>query len=80
MEPVPGLVLDLVKGAVTNVLADAARQSSIQLATQTAVVLIAVPILYVVRRLIWVARIDLGGGAGTGGTAIEPVASTEGAS
>jgi NADH-quinone oxidoreductase subunit M len=76
----PGLVLDLVKGAVANVLADAGRESSIALATQTAVVLIALPILYVVGRLIWVARIDLSGGSGAGGVAVEPVASAEGAS
>jgi NADH-quinone oxidoreductase subunit M len=75
----PGLVLDLVHGSVTAVLADAAREGSIALPTQTAVVLIALPILYVVGRLIWVARIDLSGGAG-GGSAVEPVASTEGAS
>ena len=75
----PGLVLDLVHGSVTSALADAARQGSIALATQTAVVLIALPILYVIGRLIWVARIDLSGGAG-GGSAVEPVASAEGAS
>jgi NADH-quinone oxidoreductase subunit M len=75
----PGLVLDLIHGSVTAVLADAAREGSIALPTQTAVVLIALPILYVVGRLIWVARIDLSGGAG-GGSAVEPVASTEGAS
>jgi NADH-quinone oxidoreductase subunit M len=75
----PGLVLDLVHGSVTAVLADAAREGSIALPTQTAVVLVALPILYVVGRLIWVARIDLSGGAG-GGSAVEPVASTEGAS
>src|SRR6478672_3763333 len=62
----PGLVLDLVHGSVTSALADAARQGSIALATQTAVVLIALPILYVIGRLIWVARIDLSGGAGGG--------------
>jgi NADH-quinone oxidoreductase subunit M len=72
----PGLVLDLVKGSVSAVLADAGRQGSIALPTQTAVLLIALPILYVVGRLIWVARIDFGGGAG--GSAVEPVASVEG--
>jgi len=75
----PGLVLDLVKGAVANVLLDAGRESSIALAAQTAVILIAVPILYVVGRLIWVARIDLSRGTGGGGTAVEPVGSAEGA-
>ena len=76
----PGLLLDLVKGSVSAVLADAGREGSIALATQTAVVLIAVPILYVVSRLIWVARIDLSGGAASGGSAVEPVTSVEGAS
>jgi len=73
----PGLVLDLVKGSVSAVLADASRQGSIALPTQTAVLLIALPILYVVGRLIWVARIDLSGG-GAGGSAVEQVASVEG--
>jgi NADH:ubiquinone oxidoreductase subunit 4 (subunit M) len=76
----PGLLLDLVKGSVTAVLADAGREGSIALATQTAVVLIALPVLYVVGRLIWVARIDLSGGGTSGGSAVEPVASAEGAS
>jgi NADH-quinone oxidoreductase subunit M len=76
----PGLVLDLVKGSVTAVLFDAGREGSIALATQTAAVLIALPILYVVGRVIWVARIDLSGGGASGGSAVESVASPEGAS
>ena len=32
------------------------------IAPQTALILVALPILYVVGRLVWVARIDLGGG------------------
>jgi NADH-quinone oxidoreductase subunit M len=76
----PGLVLDLVRGSVTAVLADAGREGSIALATQTAAVLIALPILYVVGRLIWVARIDLSGGGASGGSAVESVATPEGAS
>ncbi len=74
----PGLLLDLVRGSVGNVLRDVAREGSITLATQTAVVLIALPILYVVGRLIWVARIDLTGGGptaadevGSAGTSVE---------
>ncbi|HEY3164664.1 MAG TPA: NADH-quinone oxidoreductase subunit M [Candidatus Limnocylindrales bacterium] len=74
----PSFVLDLVKGSVEMVLGDAGRQGSIEISPQTAAILIAAPILYVVARLIWVARIDLGGGGGS--TAIEPVASVEGAS
>jgi NADH-quinone oxidoreductase subunit M len=73
----PGLVLDIVKGSVENVLRDVSRQPSIDLSTQTAAILILAPLLYVVARTIWVARIDLGGG---GGSAIEAVASAEGAS
>jgi NADH-quinone oxidoreductase subunit M len=57
----PGLVLDLVKGSVVGVLADAAREGPIAIASQTALVLVALPILYVIGRLIWVARIDLSG-------------------
>jgi NADH-quinone oxidoreductase subunit M len=64
----PGLVLDLVRGSVTNTLNDVAREGPIAIAPQTALILIAVPILYGIGRLIWVARIDLrGGSAGTGG-------------
>jgi NADH-quinone oxidoreductase subunit M len=76
----PGLVLDLVKGSVSAVLEDAGRQGAIAMPTQTALLLIALPILYVIGRLIWVARIDLSGGGAGGGSAIEPVASAEGAS
>jgi NADH-quinone oxidoreductase subunit M len=65
----PGLVLDLVKGSVVNVLADAAREGPIAIVPQTALVLVALPILYVIGRLIWVARIDLSGHGETG----EPV-------
>jgi NADH-quinone oxidoreductase subunit M len=55
----PGLVLDLVRGAVIRVLGDAGRQGSIAIAPEVALVAIALPILYVIGRLIWVARIDL---------------------
>jgi NADH-quinone oxidoreductase subunit M len=65
----PGLVLDLVKGSVTTVLGDAAREGPIAIAPQTAVIAVALPILYVIGRLIWVARIDLSGQ----GDAVEPV-------
>jgi hypothetical protein len=72
----PGLVLDLVKGSVTIVLGDVAREGSIALPPQTVVILIALPILYVIGRLIWVARIDLSGG----GPPVEPIAAVEVAS
>ncbi len=63
----PGLVLDVVRGAVTNTLADVSREGPIAIAPQTALIAIALPILYVVARTIWVARVDLsGGGPGTG--------------
>jgi NADH-quinone oxidoreductase subunit M len=65
----PGLLLDLVKGSVVRVLGDAASQAPIAIAPQISLVLVALPILYVIGRLIWVARIDLSGGSGT----VEPV-------
>jgi NADH-quinone oxidoreductase subunit M len=72
----PGLVLDLVRGSVANVLGDVAREGSIELAPQTVVILVALPILYVVGRLIWVARIDLSGGGGSGGVHADADAAT----
>jgi NADH-quinone oxidoreductase subunit M len=57
----PGLILDLVHGSVGLVLRDAATQGSVAIAPQTALILIALPVLYVIGRLIWVARIDLSG-------------------
>ena len=66
----PGLVLDLVRGSVVGVLADASREGSVEVAPQIALVAIALPILYAIGRLIWVARIDLGRPAET----IEPEA------
>ena len=68
----PGLILDLVKGSVSGVLRDVAREPPAQIAAQTGLILVALPILYVLGRLVWVARVDLGGGGGTT-TAVEPV-------
>ena len=52
---------------MTATLDAAARQGAIEIAPQTALIAIALPILYVVGRLIWVARIDLSGrGPGSG--------------
>ena len=77
----PGLLLDLVKGSVALVLSDVGRESSIALAPQTVVILIALPILYVVGRLIWVARIDLSGsGPADDGDTAHPATSVEAAS
>jgi NADH-quinone oxidoreductase subunit M len=71
----PGLVLGLVEHSVATVLDDVGRQGAAEIAPQTALILIALPILYVVGRLIWVARIDLGGGAGgSGETAVAEIA------
>jgi hypothetical protein len=75
----PGLVLDLIRGSVTATLDAVARQGAIEIAPQTALIAIALPILYIVGRMIWVARIDLSGrGPGSGeaaapdpGTAVE---------
>ena len=67
----PGLVLDLIRGSVTATLDAAARQGAIEIAPQTALIAIALPILYIVGRMIWVARIDLSGrgpGAGEAGS------------
>jgi NADH-quinone oxidoreductase subunit M len=61
----PGLILDVVSTSVEKVLESAGREGAIALAPQTVVILVALPILYVVARLIWVARIDLGGGGGS---------------
>jgi NADH-quinone oxidoreductase subunit M len=70
----PGLVLDLVGGAVTNVLSEAGRQGPIAVPPGSALIAIALPILYVIGRLVWVARIDLSGrGRGAGDTAVTPV-------
>src|SRR4051794_12954654 len=64
----PGLVLGLVKGTVTAVLDEVGRQGVAEIPPQTALIALAIPILYVVGRLIWVARIDLGGRGGSGST------------
>jgi NADH-quinone oxidoreductase subunit M len=70
----PGLVLDLVRGAVIRVLGDAGREGSIAIAPEVALVAIALPILYVIGRLIWVARIDLAT-PGDSGDTLEVVSS-----
>src|SRR3954451_2689973 len=55
----PSLVLDLIGRSVTTVLADVGRQPAVVVPPQSALVAIALPILYVIARLIWVARTDL---------------------
>ncbi|MBA2718620.1 MAG: NADH-quinone oxidoreductase subunit M [Chloroflexi bacterium] len=77
----PGLVLDLVRNSVTSVLADVARQEPVVIPPQTALIAIALPILYALARVIWVARADLTGRGGAErpdspgepGHAVEPV-------
>ena len=73
----PGLVLDLVGGSVANVLGDAARQPAIVVPPAAAALAIALPIVYVVGRLAWVAWIDL---SGRGPGSAETPAPTEAAS
>jgi NADH-quinone oxidoreductase subunit M len=58
----PGLILDLVAGPVANVLRDVTQASPIAIAPEVAVVAIALPIAYVVLRLIYVAYEDTRGG------------------
>jgi NADH-quinone oxidoreductase subunit M len=57
----PGLVLELVRESVATVLGDAGRQTAVEIGPQAALVAIALPVLYVLGRLVWVARLDLGG-------------------
>jgi NADH-quinone oxidoreductase subunit M len=74
----PGLILDLIRGTVSLVLGDVGREAAIAIAPQTAAILIALPILYVVGRVIWVARIDLtGGGPAGGGDVAQPGSAVE---
>jgi NADH-quinone oxidoreductase subunit M len=76
----PGLILDLIRSSVTTALADVGRQTAVVIPPQAALIAIALPILYVIARLAWVARIDLSGGGRSGGAgepqtaAVEPVA------
>jgi NADH-quinone oxidoreductase subunit M len=54
----PGLILDLVAGSVTTVLRDVSTARSIAIAPEVAIVAIALPIVYVVLRLIYGAYDD----------------------
>jgi NADH-quinone oxidoreductase subunit M len=75
----PGLILDLVRHSVAGVLHDVSLETPAVIAPQTALILVALPILYVVGRLVWVARIDLGGG-GAAPAAEPPATAPEAAS
>jgi hypothetical protein len=68
----PGLVLSLIQGTVANVLGDAGREGAIAISQPAAVIAIALPLLYLVGRLIWVARIDLSGRGPGAGERSEP--------
>ncbi|HEV7809170.1 MAG TPA: NADH-quinone oxidoreductase subunit M [Candidatus Limnocylindrales bacterium] len=76
----PGLILDLIRSSVTAALTDVGRQPAVVVPPQAALIAIALPILYVIARVAWAARIDLSGGGRAGGagepatTAVEPVA------
>jgi NADH-quinone oxidoreductase subunit M len=54
----PSLILDLVSGSVTKVLQDVGSAASIAIAPEVAVVAIALPIIFVVVRVIYVAYED----------------------
>jgi hypothetical protein len=70
----PGLAPDLAGRSVTTVLGDVGRQTAVEIPPQTALIAIALPIAYVIARLIWVARIDLSGRGRAEPTAVEPAA------
>jgi hypothetical protein len=54
----PGLILDLVAGSVAAVIEDVRDVAPIAIAPETAVIAIAIPIVYVVLRTIYVAYLD----------------------
>jgi NADH-quinone oxidoreductase subunit M len=63
----PGLVLDLIAGSVTKVLADVAAQPAIEVAPEVAAVAILIPIIYVIVRVIVAANADRRAAAATAG-------------
>jgi NADH-quinone oxidoreductase subunit M len=54
----PGLLLDLVQGSVASVLDEVRDAAPIAIAPETAAIAIAVPILYVIVRLVYAAYVD----------------------
>ncbi len=54
----PGLLLALIEGSVANVLADVGQGSPIQIAPEAGVIAIAIPIAYVVIRIIYLGYAD----------------------
>jgi NADH-quinone oxidoreductase subunit M len=54
----PGLLLDLIAGSVANVLADVRTGSPIPISPEVGVIAIAIPIAYIVIRMIYVGYAD----------------------
>ncbi|HEV8546844.1 MAG TPA: NADH-quinone oxidoreductase subunit M [Candidatus Limnocylindrales bacterium] len=54
----PGIVLNLVAGSVANVVGDVRNHAAIPIAPETAAVAIAIPILYVIARMIYAGYVD----------------------
>ena len=54
----PGLLLALIEGSVANVLADVGQGSPIQIAPEAGLIAIAIPIAYVVIRVIYLGYAD----------------------
>jgi NADH-quinone oxidoreductase subunit M len=54
----PGLLLDLVQGSVTQVMSDVKDAAPIAIAPETVLVAIALPIVYVIVRLVYAAYLD----------------------
>jgi NADH-quinone oxidoreductase subunit M len=65
----PGLLLNLVGGSVTNVLNDVASATPIAIAPEAAAIAIAIPIVYVVLRVIYVTVTDMRDPLEAGGAA-----------
>jgi NADH-quinone oxidoreductase subunit M len=64
----PGLLLHLIDGSVANVLADAEGGSPIAIAPEAGIIAIAIPIAYVVLRMIYVGYSDTREPLEAGGT------------
>ncbi|HET9520547.1 MAG TPA: NADH-quinone oxidoreductase subunit M [Candidatus Limnocylindrales bacterium] len=54
----PGLLLDLIRGSVAQVLDDVKDAAPIAIAPETALIALAVPIVYVIVRLVYSAYLD----------------------
>ena len=65
----PGLLLDVIRGSVSRVLGDAAGATPIAIAPEAALVAIALPIIYVVVRVLYVTYAQARDGLQTEGSA-----------